>query len=184
MWPSAVTHRCCLTSLSCTRKTAWCISRNLERWSCVGMIQLTFSLAPWLWRERESRDATVLSATTPMSGHPLATPWTSSLQVSVPRPVHSAVCVTEGLVSSPASVPGDNDRHAEMLTHSGEGKNQRETRCEHGREREQSTCHVLKRRHRTWQSEAERKWKNEQWKKMHQSRDPGSSQLRQPTMVG
>ena len=50
-------------------------------------------------------------------------------------------------MSSPASVPEDNDRRAETLTHSGEGTNQRERRCEHGREREQSTCHVVKRRH-------------------------------------
>ena len=83
----------------------------------------------------------------PMSDQPPATPWTSSSQVSVSRPVPSAVCVTEGLVSSPASVPGDNDRHAETLTHLGEATNQRERRCEHGREREQSTCHAVKRRH-------------------------------------
>ena len=42
------------------------------------------------------------------------------------QPVPSALCVTEGLVSSPASVPGENDRRAETLTNSGEGTNQRE----------------------------------------------------------
>ena len=64
-----------------------------------------------------------------------ATPWTSSSQVSVARPVSSALCVTEGLVSSPASVPGENDRCVVTLTNSGEGTNQRERRCEHGREK-------------------------------------------------
>ena len=38
-------------------------------------------------------------------------------------------------MSSPASVPGDNERHAETLTNSGEGTNQRERRCESRRER-------------------------------------------------
>ena len=38
----------------------------------------------------------------------------------------SALGVTEGLVFSPASVPGENDRHAETLTNSVEGTNQRE----------------------------------------------------------
>ena len=32
------------------------------------------------------------------------------------RPVPSALCVTDGLVSSPASVPGEKDRHADTLT--------------------------------------------------------------------
>ena len=36
---------------------------------------------------------------------------------------------------SPASVLGENDRRAETLTNSGEGTNQRERRCEHGREK-------------------------------------------------
>ena len=69
--------------------------------------------------------ATALSATPPMSGQRPVTPWTSSSQVSVTRSVPSALCVT-GLVSGPASVPGENDRHAETLTNSGEGTNQRE----------------------------------------------------------
>ena len=55
-----------------------------------------------------------------------ATLWTLSSRVSVARPVPSALCVTEGLVSSPASVPGENDRHVATLTNSGEGTNQRE----------------------------------------------------------
>ena len=38
----------------------------------------------------------------------------------------SALGVTEGLVFSPASVPGENDRCAETLTDSGEGASQRE----------------------------------------------------------
>ena len=42
------------------------------------------------------------------------------------QPVPSALCVTESLVSSPASVPGENDRRAETLTNSGEGAKQRE----------------------------------------------------------
>ena len=50
--------------------------------------------------------------------------------------------------------------------------------------RKQSPCHVLRRRHSRWQSEGERTWKNDQWRKMYQSRDPGNSPLRQPTMVG
>ena len=58
----------------------------------------------------------VLSAAPSMSGQPLATPWTFSSQVSVSRPVPSAVCVTEILVSNPESVPGDNDRRAETHT--------------------------------------------------------------------
>ena len=33
-------------------------------------------------------------------------------------------------MSSPASVLGENDRHAEILTNLGEGTNQRERRCE------------------------------------------------------
>ena len=40
------------------------------------------------------------------------------------QPVPSALCVTEGLVSSPASVLGENDRRADTLTNSGEGANQ------------------------------------------------------------
>ena len=71
-------------------------------------------------------DATAHSAAPPMSGQPPAILWTLSSQVSVARPVPSALCVTEGLVSSPASVLGENDRHAETLTSSGEGTNQRE----------------------------------------------------------
>ena len=67
-----------------------------------------------------------LSATPPMCGQLPATPWTSSSQVSVARPVPSALCVMEGLVSSPASVPGENDRPAETFTNSGEGTKQRE----------------------------------------------------------
>ena len=55
-----------------------------------------------------------------------ATLWTLSSRVSVARPVPSALCVTEGLVSSPASVLGENDRHVATLTNSGEGTNQRE----------------------------------------------------------
>ncbi|KAB0336881.1 hypothetical protein FD754_025489, partial [Muntiacus muntjak] len=43
--------------------------------------------------------------------------------------------VITGLVSSPASVSGDNDSRAETLTYSGEGTIQRERRCEHGREK-------------------------------------------------
>ena len=69
-------------------------------------------------------DAMALSDTPPMCGQLPATPWTSSSQVSVARPVPSALCVMEGLVSSPASVPGENDRRAETLTNSGEGANQ------------------------------------------------------------
>ena len=76
-----------------------------------------------------------LSATLPMCGQLPATPWTSSSQVSVARPVPSALCVTEGLVSSPASVPGENDRRAEILTNSGEGAKQSKRRCEHRREK-------------------------------------------------
>ena len=76
-----------------------------------------------------------LSATPPMCGQLPATPWTSSSQVSVARPVPSALCVMEGLVSSPASVPGENDRPAETLTNSGEGAKQRERRCESGKEK-------------------------------------------------
>ena len=38
-------------------------------------------------------------------------------------------------MSSPASVLGENDRHAETLTNSGEGTNQRERRCESRREK-------------------------------------------------
>ena len=71
-------------------------------------------------------DATALSDTALMSGQPPATLWTSSSQVSVARPVPSALCVTEGLVSSPASVPEENDRRAESLTNSAEGTKQRE----------------------------------------------------------
>ena len=67
-----------------------------------------------------------LSATPPMCGQLPATPWTSSSQVSVAKAVPSALCVTEGPVSSPASVPGEYDRHAETLTNSGEGTKQRE----------------------------------------------------------
>ena len=63
------------------------------------------------------------------------------------QPVPSALCVTDGLVSSPASVPGENDRRAETLTNSGEGANQRERRYEHGRVREESPCRVLRGRH-------------------------------------
>ena len=76
-----------------------------------------------------------LSATPPMCGQLPATPWTSSSQVSVARPVPSALCVMEGLVSSPASVPGENDRPAETFTNSGEGAKQRERRCESGKEK-------------------------------------------------
>ena len=67
-----------------------------------------------------------LSATLPMCGQLPATPWTSSSQVSVARPVPSALGVTEGLVFSPASVWEENDRRAETLTNAGEGANQRE----------------------------------------------------------
>ena len=76
-----------------------------------------------------------LSDTPPMCGQLPATPWTSSSQVSVARPVPSALCVTEDLVSSPVSVPGENDRHAETLTDLKEGTNQRERRCVSGREK-------------------------------------------------
>ena len=71
-------------------------------------------------------DAMALSDTHPMNGHPRATLWTSSSQVSVARPVPSALGVTEGLVFSPASVWEENDRRAETLTNAGEGANQRE----------------------------------------------------------
>ena len=71
-------------------------------------------------------DAMALSATPPMCGQLPATPWTSSSQVSVARPLPSALCVTEGVVCSPASVLGENDRHAETLTNSGEGTEHRE----------------------------------------------------------
>ena len=71
-----------------------------------------------------------LSATPPMCGQLPATSWTSSSQVSVARPLPSALCVTEGLVSSPASVLRENDRCGETLTNSGEGATQRERRCE------------------------------------------------------
>ena len=50
--------------------------------------------------------------------------------------------------------------------------------------REQSACHVLRRRHSWWETEGTRTWKNDQWRKMYQSRDPGNSLLRQPTMIG
>ena len=76
-----------------------------------------------------------LSATPPMCGQLPATPWTSSSQVSVARPVPSALCVMEGLVSSPASVPGENARPAETFTNSREGAKQRERRCESGKEK-------------------------------------------------
>ena len=76
-----------------------------------------------------------LSATPPMCGQLPATPWTSSSQVSVARPVPSALCVMEGLVSSPASVPGENDRPAETFTNSREGAKQRERRCESRKEK-------------------------------------------------
>ena len=76
-----------------------------------------------------------LSDTPPMCGQLPATPWTSSSQVSVARPVPSALCVMEGLVSSPASVPGENDRPAETFTNSREGAKQRERRCESGKEK-------------------------------------------------
>ena len=75
---------------------------------------------------RAPTDAMALSATPPMCGQLPATPWTSSSQVSVAKAVPSALCVTEGPVSSPASVPGEYDRHAETLTNSGEGTKQRE----------------------------------------------------------
>ena len=38
-------------------------------------------------------------------------------------------------MSSPASVPGENDRPAETFTNSGEGAKQRERRCELRREK-------------------------------------------------
>ena len=62
---------------------------------------------------------------TPYSGQFPATLWISSSQVSVARQVPSALCGT-GLVSSPASVPRENDRRAETLTNPGDGTNQRE----------------------------------------------------------
>ena len=62
----------------------------------------------------------------PLSGQLPATLWISSSQVSVARQVPSALCVTEGLVSSPASVPREIDRRAETLTNPGDGTNQRE----------------------------------------------------------
>ena len=83
----------------------------------------------------------------PYEGQHPVTPWTSSSQVSVTRPVPSALCVMEGLVSSPASVPGENDRPAETLTNSGEGANQRKRSCESRRVREESPCRVLRGRH-------------------------------------
>ena len=72
---------------------------------------------------RAPTDATALSDTPHISGQLRAILWTSSSQVSVARPVPSALCVTDGLVSSPESVLGENDRHAETLTNSGEGTN-------------------------------------------------------------
>ena len=75
---------------------------------------------------RAPTDAMTLSDTPPMSGQLPGTLWTSSSQVSVARPGPSALCVTEGLVSSPASVPGKNDRRAETLIDSGQGTKQRE----------------------------------------------------------
>ena len=81
----------------------------------------------------------------PYEGQHPVTPWTSSSQVSVTRPVPSALCVT-GLVSSPASIPGENDRCAE--TH----KLKRGNKAERGGvnmegRREQSPCRVLRGRH-------------------------------------
>ena len=60
------------------------------------------------------------------------------------RPVPSALCVTDGLVSSPESVPGENDRRAETLTNSGEGTNQRERRCESEREKRTESLQCAK----------------------------------------
>ena len=69
-----------------------------------------------------------------MCGQLPATSWTSSSQVSVARPVPSALCHRR-FGSSPASVPGEKDRGAETLINSGEGTKQRERRCESGREK-------------------------------------------------
>ena len=60
--------------------------------------------------------------------------------------VPSVLCFTEGLVSSPASVLGENDRRAETQTR------EREQTRERGgvnteRKREQSPCRVLRGRH-------------------------------------
>ena len=89
-------------------------------------------------------DATALSDTPPMSGQLPAILWTLSSQVSVARPVPSALCVTDSLVSSPTSVLGENDRHAETVTNSGEETNQRERRCESEREKRTESLQCAK----------------------------------------
>ena len=86
-------------------------------------------------------------------------------------------------MSSPASVLGENDRRVEALTNSGEGANQTERRCEHGREKRTESLLCAKGKTQLVTEGSSKNVKDRHMEKNAPEQGCGQFPLRQPLMV-